>query len=398
MKRTIDNICLTLAITLSAVLLCSCSEGRVISKRPDSASASVNQLITRLMSENDIPGMAVAVSYNGSDYFYSHGVLDRKSERVVTQDTIFEIGSVSKLFTVTLAAQAEREGLISLDAPIGNYLDELAGTPLGELPIYHLATHTAGGFPLQLPEHVETETDLYAYFRSWKPGHPAGTQRHYANPSIGLLGVLVAKMKGERFSNLMKQELFPAIGATRTFITVPDAAVENYAWGHNRKGERVRVNPALLAAEAYGVKTTSADLLKFLKLNLNGSEISSSLTHSAQRTHTGYYDTEFFQQALIWEKYAYPIDPCKLKDGNAYKMIMEASAVTAMDPAMSDQVVFALSKTGSTGGFGAYVLIVPHENFALLLLANKNYPIGERVETAYRIAVEFLSFSTEYCE
>ncbi|QTD57316.1 class C beta-lactamase [Parasphingorhabdus cellanae] len=356
----------------------------------------VENLVPSLMAEHEIQGMSVAISHNSQDYFYNFGVLDQESGKAVTQDTIFEVGSISKLFTVTLATKAELEGVISLDAPIGKYVDELTDSPLGEVPVFHLGTHTAGGFPLQLPKQVQTKKSLYEYYRAWRPEHPAGKQRHYANPSIGLLGLLVAQERKESFVSLMEQGLFPSIGMESTFIDVPDEALDNYAWGHSRKGEAVRLKPALLSNEAYGVKTTSADLLKFLKLNLSGTDHSNSLSNAAYQTQESYFETEYFQQSLVWEKYEYPIDTCNLKEGNSNKMILQPSPVTGVEAQKSNHYV--LSKTGSTNGFGAYVFAVPSEDFALVLLANKYYPNGARVETAYRIAAEILSWNAEYCE
>ena len=358
----------------------------------DHLGSSIDQQVLRgLMATHDIPGLALAASYKGEDRFVSLGVVDRASGNPVTRDTIFEIGSVSKLFTVTLAVLAEQKGAMALDAPIGDYIEEPAGTPLGAIAVRHLATHTAGGFPLQLPAGIETEADLFAYYRAWNPEHPPGTMRHYANPSIGLLGLIVARVQEKKFAELAEQDLFPAIGVDSTFINVPGGALGRYAWGHNRRGERVRVNDALLADEAYGVKTTSADLLEFLKVGLDGDDCASPIARAVHRTHTSSFDTGVFEQAMIWEKYAYPLDPEALQAGNAYEMILEAIPVAALNPADSDGGPFVLSKAGSTGGFGAYVLMIPHEDLALVLLANKNYPNRERVEVLSGIAEAVLS-------
>ena len=86
--------------------------------------------------------------------------------------------------------------------------------------------------------------------------------------------------------------------------------------------------------------------------------------------------------------------------GNSYEMILEPAPVNKLKDKdrVSDDKAFSLSKTGSTDGFGAYVLVIPHKKFAMVLLANKNYPIGDRVETAYKLAAEVLSFNSDFCE
>jgi len=242
-KQMIRGLFSVLSLSLIAAFVCGVPESDPPND-PDHLTSSIDhRVLLDLMAAHDIPGLALAVSYKGEDHFAVFGVADRESGDPVTRDTIFEIGSVSKLFTVTLAVLAEQEGVISLNAPIGEYLCELAKTPLGAIPVRHLATHTAGGFPLQLPAGIETEADLFAYYQAWEPEYQPGAMRHYANPSIGLLGLLVARAQNKSFAELAERDLFLAIGMGSTFINLPDGALDRYAWGHNRQGERRSRSP-----------------------------------------------------------------------------------------------------------------------------------------------------------
>ena len=69
------------------------------------------------MAEYEIPGLAVGVVMDGETYVFTTGLANAKTGTPVTTDTLFELGSVSKLFTVTLAAEAERDGVLALDEP-----------------------------------------------------------------------------------------------------------------------------------------------------------------------------------------------------------------------------------------------------------------------------------------
>ncbi|MCO7224879.1 class C beta-lactamase [Pleionea sp. CnH1-48] len=385
-------------VALAFVVLAGGYSRKALAESQKTIPSLVNQLIPKLMNKHNVPGMAVALTHNDEDYFFEFGVQDEESGTAVTENTLFEIGSVSKLFTVTLAAKSEVRGRLSLDNPISTYLSELKGTPLGEVPAFHLATHTAGGFPLQLPDDVNSKTALNEYYRSWRPKHLKGSQRKYANPSIGLLGVLTANANKAEFTQLMEKELLSPVGLKNTYISVPEIALSNYAWGKDRSGKKVRVNPSVLSNEAYGIKITSRDLLRFLKRNLANANGSDLTNKAFRRTHTGLFDTGLFHQALVWEKYQFPIDTCKLKEGNSYKMFFNNVPVEALSSDGQGYEYYALSKTGSTNGFGAYVLVIPHENFAVLLLANKNYPIGERIKTAHRLMAEALQQRVEYCD
>ena len=90
-------------------------------------------------------------------------------------------------------------------------------------------------------------------------------------------------------------------------------------------------------------------------------------------------------QDLIWEQYAYPVELKTLLEGNSYQMILEATPVTKITPPMEPRNDVLINKTGSTNGFGAYVAFVPEKQLGIVILANKKYPIEDRVTIAYQI-------------
>ncbi|TIU05842.1 MAG: class C beta-lactamase, partial [Mesorhizobium sp.] len=192
-------MCSRLRFTIAAVVL-ACAPGSLSGARAADQDAKIRQLVDEavkpVIAQYDIPGMAVAVSVNGERFFIDYGVAEKDTRAAVTRDTLFELGSISKTFTATLAAYAEVEGKLALGDKVGKYMPELQGSALGDVRLLDLATHTAGGFPLQLPDTVKTQKQLIAYYRQWKPQFAAATTRTYANPSIGLLGMATAKAMG----------------------------------------------------------------------------------------------------------------------------------------------------------------------------------------------------------
>ncbi len=147
----------------------------------------------------------------------------RATQAHITPDTLFEVGSISKTLTATLATYAQVNGQLSLSDPVSRYVPELQGSAFGKVQLSHLATHTAGGFPLQVPDAVQNESQLMDYFKDWKPVYPTGTQRSYANPSIGMLGLITARSMNLPFVQAMENTLFPALGLHSTYIEVPRA-------------------------------------------------------------------------------------------------------------------------------------------------------------------------------
>ena len=376
-----------LRLTIAAAVF-ACALAGLPGARAADQDAKVRQLVDEavkpVIARYDIPGMAVAVTVNGERFFIDYGVAVKNTRAAVTRDTLFELGSISKTFTATLATYAEVEGKLALGDKVGKHMPELQRSPLGDVRLLDLATHTAGGFPLQLPDAVKTQKELIAYYRQWKPQFVAGTTRTYANPSIGLLGMATAKAMGASFPALMEKRLLPYLGLRRTYVDVPAAQMKSYAWGYNRNGKPVRVSPALLAEEAYGIKSNAVDMIRFIEVNMGIGKVPDDVARALDATHTGYFRAGELIQDLIWEQYPYPVDLAKIVAGNAPGMLQPTPAA-AIEPPMAPRADVILNKTGSTNGFGAYVAYIPSRKIGIVMLANKAYPNEARVRAAYQV-------------
>jgi beta-lactamase class C len=329
--------------------------------------------------------MAVAVTVQGKRYFFNYGVASKESGQKVTQDTIFEIGSVSKTFTATLASYAQVSGTLSLLDNASKYLPALADSSFNKISLLNLGTYTAGGLPLQFPDDVNDQQEMIAYYKGWRPSYAAGTHRLYSNPSIGLFGYLTARSMGKPFDELMEKKLLPKLGLTRTYLRVPQNQMDKYAYGYSKDNKPIRVSPSVLDSEAYGVKTTASDMIQFVEANMNGTELDKTLQRAIAKTHIGYFKVGDMTQGLGWEMYTYPINLERLLAGNSSQVSLKVNVVTRLAPPLSPQQNVLINKTGSTNGFGAYVAFVPVKGIGIVMMANKNYPIPARVKAAYQI-------------
>lgn len=329
------------------------------------------------IDEFRIPGIAIALTIGGEHHIFTHGLADRDGAVPVTADTLFELGSVSKLFNVALAAVAEQNGLVSLSDPVSKWQPALEGSAFDAITLYDLAAHANGGLPLQIPEEITDMDGLMAYLADWNPSDPQSV-RAYSNASIGLLGVISGKRFGNGFPNAVQDRVFAPLGLNDTLIDVPQGAMYRYAFGYSRDDDRaIRVTPGMLDDEAYGVKSTAPDMLRFLDAHLGQLKLDPSMTAALARTREAAYDTAHFSQAMIWEEYPWPVDPAEVEAGNdGAVMIMKPQSMTPR-AAPLDGAMF-LNKTGSTNGFGAYVAMVPSEEIGVVVLANRNYPNGVR--------------------
>ncbi|EJC77398.1 class C beta-lactamase [Rhizobium hidalgonense] len=369
---------------LSASMLMACAATSGFAADETKIKTITDAAIKPIIEKYAIPGVAVAITADGQDHIFNYGVESKDTGRPVAPTTLFELGSISKTFTVTLASYAEASGQLSLSDKVGKFLPAMKGKPFGDVTLMTLGTHTAGGFPLQLPDEVKTEKQLFGYFEAWQPSYAAGTQRSYANPSIGMLGYVVAKAMHGDFAALMEGKLFAALGLKSTYIDVPKARLADYAQGYKRSGEPARMTPAMLSAEAYGVKSTAGDMIRFVGANMGLVKLDEKFQQAITNTHIGYFKAGAMTQDLIWEQYAYPPSLNGLLQGNSPAML-ETMPVSELQPPMKPRADAWINKTGSTNGFGAYVAFIPKQRLGIVILANKNYPNEDRVAAAYQI-------------
>jgi beta-lactamase class C len=141
----------------------------------------VAHAIRPVMERYRVLGMAVGIVVQGRNYVYDYGTASKATGRAVTSNTLFEIGSISKTFTATLAAYAQVNGKLALTDMASKHLPSLRGSAFDRVSLLNLGTHTSGGLPLQVPDDITNDAQLMAYFQSWKPTYPPGSQRNYAN-------------------------------------------------------------------------------------------------------------------------------------------------------------------------------------------------------------------------
>ncbi len=351
--------------------------------------AVIDQQFKPLLAQYNIPGLAVAVTLNGQHYFVNYGVASKQSQQPVRNDTLFELGSVSKTFNATLAGYAQAQGKLSFSDHPAKYFPELNNTAVNRATILNLGTYTAGGFPLQFPDEVVTQQDMVKYFHKWQPKTKISGARQYSNPSIGLMGYVTALAMKKPYSELIEKTLFPQLGLKQSFIHVPESQMENYAWGY-KNDQAMRVSAGMFDAEAYGVKSSSADMLKFIDAQLNPQQLKQPMRKTIENTHVGYFKVGAMTQGLGWEQYTYPVSLATLLQGNSSKMALESHTVTPIKQPKLASAATLFNKTGATNGFGAYVAFIPQQKIGIVMLANTNFPNEARITASYQTIQQLL--------
>lgn len=116
------------------------------------------------------------------------------------------------------------------------------------------------------------------------------------------------------FSTLMQATVFNAFGMADSFIHVPEHRMGDYAWG-DRDDRPVRVNPGPLAEQAYGVKTTVSDLVRFVAGNIDPGSLDPAMRQAVEVTQGGYFRAGPVEQGLGWERYPQGVSREQLVSG-----------------------------------------------------------------------------------
>lgn len=372
--------------SLSCALLLSVASAAFAAPMSETQLAEVvERTVTPLMNAQAIPGMAVAVIYQGQPHYFTFGKADVAANKPVTPQTLFELGSISKTFTGVLGGDAIARGEIALGDPVAKYWPELTGKQWQGIRMLDLATYTAGGLPLQVPDEVTDTASLLRFYQNWQPQWKPGTTRLYANASIGLFGALAVKPSGMSYEQAMTTRVFKPLKLDHTWINVPKAEEAHYAWGY-REGKAVHVSPGMLDAEAYGVKTNVKDMASWLIANMKPDSLQApSLKQGIALAQSRYWRVGAMYQGLGWEMLNWPVDAKTVVGGSDNKVALAPLPVAEVNPPAPPVKASWVHKTGSTGGFGSYVAFIPEKQLGIVMLANKSYPNPARVEAAYRI-------------
>ena len=212
--------------------------------------------------------------------------------------SIFEIGSITKVFTATLLADMAREGLVALDDPVQKWLPEGMRMPQRGRPITleDLTTHRSGlprlPHGLLLPALTRDRRDPYARLDParleaaiprTRPRNEPGERSRYSNYAVGLLGYLLARRAGMSYERLVRARICEPLGLADTWVQTPVADRGRVATPHDRWGRETGHWHLAALAGAGGLRSTAPDLLAFLALHAGRASAASS-RRRARRT------------------------------------------------------------------------------------------------------------------
>lgn len=247
---------------------------------PDPLARKVDELCAPFVDGELVVGMVVGVLDGERTFVRGYGAVARGREGAPDGDTLYEIGSNSKVFTGLLLADAVQRGVVELDDPVQKYLPEGVVMPKWEdtpVLLWHLSTHTSG-LP-RLPEMNGSDAaDPYAHFTPaklhaalgkarvrWEPG----SKYEYSNFAVGLLGELLARTQGmSSYDALLHERITGPLGMNDTRVLLDDAHLARMAPPYDGEGEPAHLWDLAALAGAGGIRSSLSDMLKFSRVQM----------------------------------------------------------------------------------------------------------------------------------
>ena len=266
----------------------------------DRIPPDVRDHVTRRVDQGYCVGLVVGVLDEQGPSYFSRGRFSVNGGRPVAEDTLFEIGSITKAFTAILLADMAERGQVDLNDPVQKLLPASARVPArgeSQITLRDLATHRSG-LP-RLPDNLEPkdsenpyadydEEHLLQFLSGHELSRDIGKQYEYSNLGAGLLGHALARSARTTYERLIIDRVCDPLGMSDTRILLSDEQKSRLAQGH--AGTKPVKNWDLDAlAGAGALRSTAQDMLRFLSGNLGLAE--TPIAKALQATHRDRFET-----------------------------------------------------------------------------------------------------------
>lgn len=332
-----------------------------------SFDAALAEHIRAAMRRWTVPGAAVGILTDGVREEQRFGVVSLETGYPTRADTLFQIGSITKLFTTMMVMLLVEEGKLALDTQVINYLPEFAladKDAQAHMTVRMLLTHS-GGFYGDLFDDTGPGDDALSLYLKRLPTAaqqtPAGTSWAYNNAGFVVAGALIERMTGKPYEQVIREHIFTPLGMRNSFFFAHEAIAYPNAVGHTQAtpgaDEHVvaRLYPLPRSVNAAGgIISNVDDLLTFAQFYIDG-----GVTRDGAR--------------LLSEETVHSLWRPQIAAAN----FVDAYGIGWQTQMLDGQLV--VGHGGSTNGFNAVLVVVPERKFALAVLTN-----SERGSAMYR--------------
>jgi serine-type D-Ala-D-Ala carboxypeptidase/endopeptidase len=251
-------------------------------------------LVDRIDRDKQGVGIVVGVIEPMGRRVTAYGALEQGDARPLNRDTVFEIGSMTKVFTSLLLAEMVQRGEVALTDPVAKYLP--AGVKMPErggkqITLVDLSTHTSG-LP-RLPDNLKPKDpnnpygdysveQLYQFLSSYQLTRDIGSKYEYSNLGGGLLGHVLALRAGMSYEQLVQTRILGPLAMKSTAITLSPDMKTRLAVGHDQSLNSTANWDLPTLAGAGALRSTANDMLDFLAANLGYTKTTLASAMAAQ--------------------------------------------------------------------------------------------------------------------
>ncbi|MDR3550349.1 MAG: serine hydrolase [Candidatus Babeliales bacterium] len=332
--------------------------------KSDTTERIVKKIVQPFLRKNEIPGASIILYTNNTPYFFHFGYADKHNKTPITQNTLFEIGSISKIFTCLLLAQEILDENMHLNDSINKHIPSLSTRKqLKNVTLKKLATHTST-LPFNAPNHVLSQQDLLNHIKKWKPLPTYSLWYQYSNHGIELLRIALEESTQQKFDQLIFHRILEPLTMNHTGFTVPQTHLLDYASCYDKQGNKAPHwhHPFLQGSAA--LKSSSSDMLNFLKASIGTPCTPSAIKKAMQLTQTPQVKISNRHQGLGWQindvallNSTHRTSKKNIHSNKKIKHIFNGDAL--------------IDKTGTTNGFHAYIAVIPNRNIGIVVMINR---------------------------
>jgi len=258
--------------------------------------------------------LEIGIVREGDIAYYSFSEKNKRS--IAPENRLFEIGSITKVFTSILLLAMENEQLISLDDPVGMYIPNMNNDYLHSITLKHLATHTSG-LP-RLPTNIKpsdrlnpyadyAENQLYS-FLSGANYHKQIGVFEYSNLGMGLLGHILCKRSGSTYDALLEKYITNPLKMNDTAVLLNTEQKSKLLNGHTSTGKKVPHWDSSIHEGAGGIKSSLSDMCLFVQANLKNDNLLFSNMHKSHvpvmignaSHHLSWVEDELLGKKYLW--------------------------------------------------------------------------------------------------
>ncbi|MCB0278147.1 MAG: serine hydrolase [Calditrichaeota bacterium] len=283
----------------------------------------IRQTVINRVNEGIYPGVVIGMIDSSQSEFFCYGYKSVAGKDMVDEQTIFEIGSVTKTFTGVLFAEMILRGEVKANDRLQDYLPARAHAPSynrKHIRLINLVNHSSSlphnptNWPSPYTGTYKTDL-LYDFLNGYQLDHPIGSRYEYSNLGIGLLGhVLALKLKTD-FEHLLIERILDPLKMNSTRITLTDSMYSHLARGYDQNLKEV-ANLELIALDAAGgLRSSAADLLHYLAANMGLEQ--SNLYQAMQLSHEITFAASDSQKiGMGWQRFISPNTDIVWHNGN----------------------------------------------------------------------------------